>query len=168
MDKNQKLLRHIAYSIEILLIFLLSGAPQLIPSILGVKPVLLLPVALTIAVFEGEIPAMIYGCVCGILMDVGFTNDIGFYTVLLTILCFIFGYCASNFFVTNFVNAMVIGASSVVALLLVHFFIFSICTGDPHAGTHFVRHYLLKIGYTLIFLPVFYWFNKLFVTSMKD
>ena len=168
MDKNQKLLRHIAYALEILVIFLLSGAPYILPSILGVKPVLLLPVVLTIAVFEGEIPAMNYGCVCGVLMDVGFTNDIGYYTIVLTILCFVLGYCASNFFVTNFVNAMVIGVSSIVALLLVHFFIFSICAGDPEAGTHFIRHYLIRIFYTLLFLPVFFWFNKLFVTSMKD
>ena len=168
MDGKQKLLRHLAYYLEILIIFILSGTPQLMPSILGIKPVLLLPVALTIAVFESEIPAMIYGCVCGVLLDVGFTGEIGYYTVVLTILSFVLGYCASNFFVTNFLNAMVIGISSVVALLLVHFFIFSICTGDPQAGTHFIRHYLIRIFYTLIFLPLFFWFNRLFITTMKD
>ena len=111
---------------------------------------MLLPVAITIAVSENETPAMIFGCICGALCDIGFDTHIGFYTIALTLLCFAFGYTARNFFVTNFVNAMVIGTVTITVLLILHFLIF--CTGKdiPNAGGHFVRHYLIKILYTFV------------------
>ncbi len=168
MDGKLKFLRFIAYAIEIVLLYVISGTPGFMPEILGVKPLLLLPVAITIAVFENETPAMIFGCICGALCDIGFDTHIGFYTIALTLLCFAFGYTARNFFVTNFVNAMVIGTVTITVLLILHFLIF--CTGKdiPNAGGHFVRHYLIKILYTLLFLPPLYWFNRLFRSSMVE
>lgn len=168
MDGKLKFLRYIAYVIEILVLYVLCGTPGFMPAILGVKPMLLLPVALTIAVFENEIPAMIFGLVCGLLCDMGFGTDIGLYTISLTILCFVFGYCARNFFVTNFANAMIIGAATVTVLLFVHFLIYWAGADIENPWGHFLRHYLIKILYTLIFLPPLYWFNRLFRSSMKE
>lgn len=120
---------------------------------------LLLPVAFTIAVFENEIPAMVFGLICGALCDVGSYDKIGFYTIALTILCFVFGYCARNFFVTNFANAMAIGVSATAILLCLYFLFF--CAGMQYAGTHFLKHYLVKIIYTVLFLPLLFLLNKL-------
>jgi len=41
---------------------------------------LLLPIALSIGFFEKEITAMVYGIVCGSLIDFGVTSHFGFYT----------------------------------------------------------------------------------------
>lgn len=168
MDGKLKFLRYIAYALEVILLYVISGTPGFLPEILGVKPLLLLPVAITIAVFENETPAMIFGFICGALCDIGFDTRIGFYTIALTLLCFAFGYTARNFFVTNFVNAMVIGTVTVTVLLMLHFLIFGSRADMPHAGGHFVRHYLVKILYTLLFLPPLYWFNRLFRSSMVE
>lgn len=125
---------------------------------------MLLPVAITIAVFENEIPAMVFGLICGALCDIGTSDKIGFYAVALTILCFVFGYCARNFFVTNFANAMAIGVISIIALLCIYFLFFS--ASVDYAGTHFLRHYLVRIVYTLIFLPILFFLNKLLRTAV--
>lgn len=167
MDGKLKTLRYITYVIEIILLYVLSGIPGFLPQILGVKPLLLIPVAVTIAVFEKEVPAMIFGLVCGALCDIGYTSSIGFYTVALTILCFFFGYCARNFFVTNFANAMAIGGVTVVVLLCLYFFFFVSGT-MPNAGAHFLRHYLIRILYTAVFLPPLFFLNRLLFTSMND
>lgn len=168
MEGKLKFLRYVAYVIEILVLYVLCGTPNFMPSILGVKPVLLLPVALTIAVFESEIPAMLIGCGCGLLLDMGFGTNVGLYTLSLTILCFVLGYCARNFFVTNFANAMIIGVCSVLVLLCVHFLIYWAGADIADPWGHFLRHYLIKIFYTLIFLPPLYWFNRLFRSSMVE
>ena len=55
MEKRYKFFRYLAYAIEILLVFIFQTTPQLLPEIGGSKPVLLIPVALTIAFFEEEI-----------------------------------------------------------------------------------------------------------------
>lgn len=166
MDGKLKALRYITYSIEIVLLYVLSGIPGFLPAILGVKPLLLLPVAVTIAVFEKEVTAMFYGLACGALCDLGFTDRIGFYTIALTVLCFFFGYCARNFFVTNFANAMAIGGGTVVVLLCLHFFIFY--GSIPGAGAHFLRHYLIKIVYTAVFLPPMFFLNRLLRSSVDN
>lgn len=168
MDGKLRFLRYIAYAIEVVLLYVLSGIPGFLPEILGVKPLLLLPVAITIAVFENETPAMIFGFICGALCDTGFDTRMGLYTIALTLLCFAFGYCARNFFVTNFVNAMVIGTITITILIILHFLIYGSGADMPDAGGHFVRHYLVKILYTLLFLPPLFWFNRLFRSSMVE
>ncbi len=168
MDGKLKTLRYITYAIEILLLYVVSGIPGLLPSVLGVKPLLLLPVAVTIAVFEKEVPAMLFGLACGVLCDLGFTDKIGFYTISLTLLCFIFGYCSRNFFVTNFANAMAIGGATVAVLLCLHFLIFFSNSDFPNAGAHFLRHYLIKILYTGLFLPPLFFLNRLLRSTIDN
>lgn len=166
MTERFKFLRYIAYTVEIILVYVLSGIPGFLPSISGTKPVLLLAVALTIAVFENEITAMLFGLVCGALCDIGVGDRIGYYAIALTILCFFFGYCTSNFFVTNFANAMAMGGIAVFALLCLYFLFFCVGTNTPSAGTHFLRHYLVRIIYTAVFLPLFFLLNKLLRNSI--
>lgn len=168
MEGKLKFLRFFAYGLEIVILYVLSGIPGFLPSFSGNKPALLIPVALTIAVFESEIPSMIIGMVCGMLLDTGFTASIGYYTLTLTVICFVIGYCARNFFVTNFLNAMIIGALTTLALLFIHFVIFTLLAKTPDAGLYFLKHYLLRIIYTLIFLPPLFYFNRLFMSSMKE
>lgn len=168
MDGKLKNLRFITYAIEIILLYVISGIPGFLPSILGVKPILLLPVAVTIAVFEKEVPAMAYGLACGALCDIGFTDKIGFYTIALTLLCFAFGYCARNFFVTNFANAMAIGGTTVVVLLCLHFLIFYTGSDFADPSAHFMRHYLIKILYTALFLPPLFFLNRLLRSAIDN
>jgi len=165
MTGRLKILRYIAYATEIILLYILSGIPGFLPTIFGIKPLLLLPVAITIAVFENEIPAMFFGLTCGALCDVGIGDRIGFYTIALTILCFFLGYCARNFFVTNFANAMAIGAATITLLICLYFLFFCAGTKTPNAGAHFLMHYLTRIVYTLLFLPLVFWLNKLLRTA---
>lgn len=167
MEGKIKILRYFTYVLEIVIFYVVSGIPGFLPPILGVKPLLLLPVAVTIAVFEKEIPAMFFGLICGAFCDIGYSDAIGFYTISLTILCFFFGYCTRNFFVTNFGNAMAIGCATVPALICLYFLFFVNGT-MPHAGEHFVRHYLVRILYTAVFLPPLYYLNRLLHTSMSD
>lgn len=167
MDGKLKLFRYLAYAIEITVLHIVAGIPGFMPSIFGTKPMILLAVALTVAVFEGEIPAMIVGLICGALCDIGTTNGIGYYTVALTILCFVIGYCARNFFVTSFLNAMVIGVVSVALLMIFNFLFFETGREGIDLLGHFLRHFLVGIVYTVLFLPPLFWFNRLFCGSVK-
>ncbi|HCB90399.1 MAG TPA: rod shape-determining protein MreD, partial [Ruminococcaceae bacterium] len=51
----------LGYSIEILVLFVLQETPGLIPEIGGARPVMLIPAAVCIAMFESETPAMAFG-----------------------------------------------------------------------------------------------------------
>lgn len=168
MEKRHTFLRFFAYSLEIIVLYVLQGTPLLLPEIFGSKPCLLLPVALTIAVFESETVAMVFGFVCGLLTDIGFSGKIGFYTVVLTFLCFAIGYCARNFFVTNLLNASIIGIGSITLLILIHFWLNVTLAEIPNAGEHFVRHYISRILYTGAFFVPLYFLGRLFCSTMKN
>lgn len=168
MEGKLKFLRYFAYVIEIIVLYILCGTPALMPQIIGVKPLLLIPVALSIAVFESEIAAMIFGLVCGALCDIGTDTSIGYWTIALTIVCFIIGYCARNFFVTNFTNATIIGVLCTAALICLEFLFFQVFASAPNLGDLFLRRYLIRILYTIIFFPLLYWFNRLFRSSIKE
>lgn len=168
MEKRRNFLRFFAYSLEIIILYILCGTPQLMPEIFGSKPCLLLPVALTIAVFESETVAMSFGFVCGVLTDIGFSGKIGFYTVVLTLLCFAIGYCARNFFVTNLLNASIIGIVSITLLILIHFWLNVSLQDIPDAGMHFVKHYISRVLYTGAFFVPLYFLGRLLCLTLKN
>lgn len=168
MEKRRNFLRYLAYSLEIIILYILASTPHLLPEIFGSKPVILLPVALSIAVFESETVAMSFGFVCGVLTDVGFSGKIGFYTVVLTLLCFAIGYCARNFFVTNLLNASIIGIVSIAVLILVHFWLNVSLADIPDAGKYFVSHYISRIIYTGAFFVPLYFLSRLLCSTMKN
>lgn len=168
MEKRRNFLRFFAYSLEVLVLFVLSGTPGFLPEIFGSKPCLLLPLALAIAVFESETVAMSFGFVCGVLTDIGFVGKIGFYTVALTLICFAIGYCARNFFVTNLLNASIIGLGSIALLILIHFYLNVSLADVQDAGVYFVKHYISRVLYTGAFFVPLYFLSRLLCSTMKN
>lgn len=168
MERRRGFLRCLAYSLEIVILYVMAGTPGLLPEIFGSKPCLLLPVALSIAVLESETVAMSFGFVCGLLTDIGYSGKVGFYTVVLTLLCFAIGYCARNFFVTNLLNASIIGVVSIAVLISLHFLINVVWAEIPNAGVHFVHHYISRIIYTGVFFVPLYFLQKLLCSTMKE
>ena len=63
MRDFNRVIRCLAYTLELLVLFMLQETPGLLPPIYGVRPVLLLPAVIAIALFEEEIPAMAFGIV---------------------------------------------------------------------------------------------------------
>ncbi|HBT91305.1 MAG TPA: rod shape-determining protein MreD, partial [Ruminococcaceae bacterium] len=61
-----RVIRYLGYSIEILVLFVLQETPGLIPEIGGARPVMLIPAAVCIAMFESETPAMAFGLAGGL------------------------------------------------------------------------------------------------------
>lgn len=168
MDKKYTVFRYIAYSIEIVLLFILQTTPFLLPEILGSKPILLIPVAFTIAFFEKEIPAMFFGMSCGIFIDLSCSNNIGFYAFSLTLVSFIISQIFRDYVMINFINSFSISSGITVVLICVYFILFYLCAGKPNAGFYFTHHYISKIVYTICMTPVLYVINKFLYKNLRD
>ena len=54
MALKYKIIRCVAYTIEIIILFVLQEIPYLMPSLLGVRPLLLIAAPMTIAILENE------------------------------------------------------------------------------------------------------------------
>ena len=166
--QNLRFFRYLAYSIEILVFFVLGSTPSLLPEIFGATPCILVALALTIAVFGNEVPAMIFGVACGMLTDLGFSNSIGLFTISLAIVCFILGFCANNFIAANFYNVMLTAVIVIMALLSLHFVFAFVIKGYDNAGVYFVNHYISRIVQTILCTIVFYFVNKFVYETLCD
>ena len=71
MSSLYKCVRFFAYILEIITFFIVEQVPNLIPSINNVKPIILLPIAIMIALFEGQKVGLVFGFVenmCPVLL----------------------------------------------------------------------------------------------------
>ena len=95
MALKYKVIRCVAYTIEIILLFILQELPYLMPSLLGVRPLLLIAAPMTIAILENEKIGLGFGVFAGLLMDMGYGSVIGFHAIVLGVLGFFIGLLVS-------------------------------------------------------------------------
>lgn len=168
MDRRYTVFRYIAYSLELILLFILQTTPRLLPEILGSKPLLLIPAAITIAFFENEIPAMFFGLASGLMLDFGYSDNIGFFTITLTISCFFIGLVFRDYLVISFLNATAFNAIFCSGLIILYFLFNYIFAGKGDILYYFSHHYISRIIYTFVCGIVLYFLNKFLYKNLRD
>lgn len=166
-DRANSFFRYLSYVLELILMFVLSTTPGIMPELFGAKPALLVCVALTVAVFEREIPAMIIGMIAGILTDLGYSNSIGVFTISLTIICFIVGYAANNLIVAKFLNYLLYAAVAVGLLFMLYFLVRFIIPGTRDMWSYFTAHILSRMVQTFLYSIPFYFLNRFIYFSLN-
>lgn len=167
-DRTNSFFRYLAYVLELLLLFVLTTTPRLMPELFGAKPALLLCAALTIAVYEREIPAMIFGMLAGMLTDLGYTNHIGLFTISLTVICFIVGYAANNLVVAKFLNFLLYAAVAVGILFMLYFWVSFIIPKVGDMWSYFNEHLLSRMVQTYLYSIPFYFINRFIYLSLSS
>ena len=154
-----KLIRYLAYVLELLVLFMLQETPGLLPSIFGARPVLLFPAVVAIAMLEPEVPALLFGVVGGLFCDFGLSGMLGFHALVLGLLCFFISLVIRAYLQNNMATAILTGVWSIGLVVLAQwFFLYFFQYSYPaYALTH---HYLPKYFYTLLFLPLLYLLNR--------
>lgn len=114
------MLRYFVYIIEIIVTYLLSETLGLISPIFGARPVLLLPVVVSTAVFESETATMGFGLFCGILLDFGTSGDValGFRMPLFSVLCFCAGLMAVHLLWASLLTDLPLSTAAIGLILL--------------------------------------------------
>lgn len=159
-ERKYVAIRSLLFMTEIILFLIIQGTPGLIPPINGQKPILLIPISITIAVFSTETTGMVFAAVCGLLTDAVSSNILGFYAMMLVVFGFLAGYMATNYIRTNLITAMVWATIAVPLILYLHFLFFYKIQSYGYEEAFFVSHYLPRIFYTWAVTPVFYLINK--------
>lgn len=159
MKDFNRVIRYLAYVLEFLILFMLQETPGLLPNIFGVRPVLIFPAAVTVAMYEDELPAMAFGVVGGLFCDFGLSGMLGFHALVLGVLCYLVSVTGKNYFQVNIVTAVItglwtIGLTICAQWLFLYYFKYSM------PGYAFVHHYLPKYFYTMIFVPLMYLLNR--------
>ena len=104
-----RVIRYLAYTLELLLLFMVQETPGLLPHIFGARPVLLFPAVITIALFETELPALFFGVGGGLLCDFGLSGTLGFHALVLGVLCFFISLLVRVYLQNNLATAALTG-----------------------------------------------------------
>ena len=86
------MVRLIVTLIELIVCFLLQTSFFSFLRISGVVPNCLLILVITVSYTKGQIPAMMTGFFAGMLLDLCFSNTVGFCAILYMIVAFFAGY----------------------------------------------------------------------------
>lgn len=166
MDKY-KYIRYFAYTLEILAFFMVQETPGLIPQLFGAQPLLLIPVALSISMFESATSSMTFGLLCGLLIDFGAGSVLGFHALLLSVVCYSISLIAANLIQTNFLTAMIISIIVTAAVVLLQWVFFYLLADYEYAGYALTAHFIPRICYTVVTMPIVYYFNRAFAIQIR-
>ena len=160
--RNSKVVFYAAVGLQILILYVIQGTPNLFPEIFGSKPLFLLPLALSVAVVADETPSTIIGAVCGAFTDLGSSGNIGFFAIFLTVACFLISYAFRNRLLLRFITAFLLSALAIAAVICLYFLFFFVLKGVEDCYVYFVNHYVSRIVLTsLMFVPL--WFLNRFL-----
>ena len=165
-NNKPKYIRYAIYTVLLVLTAILQNSPGGIPDIFGARALILLPVCVSIAMFEREIAAALFGVFAGFLWDVSTGRD-GFNAFLLLIICAICSLLISHFMRNNVLTALVLGSGSVVLYSVIYVIVNLIAAGAGISVKQLFTFYLLSGVYTLIFVPVFYFITSWIYNSHK-
>jgi rod shape-determining protein MreD len=163
-----RIIRYLGFALEILVVYVLQETPGLIPQVQGARPVMLLPVVLSIAMFESELPAMVFGLAGGLLIDFGAGGVLGFHGLLLAAACYFVSLMAANLFRTNFLTAMLVSVIVSAAAMLLQWSCFFVLYGYRWPVYALAEHYLPIYVYTAALMPLAYYFNRALALQVRS
>lgn len=161
-------LKWIAYALELLLVCIIQYTPNLLPTFLGVKPLLLSVFAISIAMFEGETSAMWFGFTAGMLMDTMSASVFGFNTIMLMVVCYFSGALVIFLMRNNIVSAMVLGVCGLLIIELLRWFFFYVLWGDEKMWYYLYAITLPQVVYSAVIMPIAFYFNRSIASHLSE
>lgn len=157
MDKvSRRYYRYILYALEVFLLFIIEGTPNLLPYFYLAKPLLLIPAAISIAAFEAPLCSLVFGVLCGMIIDAGSGGVMGFSAIILAVICYYQSYWNSKYIKNNIYLVLIYSAAASAAVVSLKFFIFYVIRKYPDAANGYMVHYLPRIVYTWALTPIIY------------
>lgn len=165
-NNKPKYIRYVIYIVVIVIAAILQNSPGGIPEILGARAFVILPACVSIAMFEREISAAVFGVFAGLLWDVSSGSD-GNNAFLLLIICAVCSLLIIHFMRNNILTALVLGSGGIVVYNLAHIIFDIWLKGAGISFKQFLAFYLTSGIYTLIFVPIFYFIVSWIYNSHK-
>lgn len=146
-------LRWLCYSLLLLLFYLWEVAPL----IRGWCPLLIIPLATAVAMFEGEFAAGIFGVVCGLMLDIASGTLIGFSSMWLLVICPTISLLGQFWLKTSWLTHLVMNTITVVFICSMDYLFLHWVWERESSGISFVHSLLPAYLWAIILsLPVYF------------
>lgn len=151
-----KLKRYGIFALIILCAHLLQNSLMIFPEIAGIRPILLISVAVCIAMFEGEVVGGIMGLFAGALWDTVTVTADGYNALYLAVACAICGFFLRVFMRNNIITYIMMNSAVTLIYCMTYVLFFITARGIDGSGEIFVRYYFPMAIYSLVLTPLWY------------
>lgn len=158
-EKLVSAIKWITYSLLLLLAYTLQTIPGML-EFFGAKPVWILPVALSVCMFEGVMGSAVLCTVTGLLWDISSDKLFGFNAVILIIMGTIIALLCIYYLRTKLINAVFfVAVTAVLQGLLDYLFYYSLW-GYDNPIIILTSHILPTAVYTVLVSPLVFFLVK--------
>lgn len=156
--RSKETVRHLLLALSLLVAAALQGVPFLFPAVLGVRPVLLLPFVVAVAVCEGEITGGVVGIFAGLLWDLSGLAPFGYHGLFLMIAGVFAGLLVRTLLHAAVLPALLLSGVFSLLLELISWFFLDYMAGGQNFVYAFLHIVLPTALYSFAFvLPFYYW-----------
>ncbi len=158
--KLQKL-KWIIYAVILLVLYILQTTPLLF-QILGIKPVLLVPFAVCLSLFESEKAAAAYAIAAGLLWDISSNKLFGFRAILLMCCCISVTLLVMYLMRNKLINGLFFVLCVMLIIELLDYVFFYVIWGYSNHHLILLNYLLPTLIYTVIItIPMYFLVRKI-------
>lgn len=152
-DNRPKYIRWIIYAVLIVLAVLLQNSAGGLTEISGARILIVIPLCVSVAMFERETTAALFGAFAGVLCDVSGGTD-GLNAFILAVLCAVCSLFVSRIMRNNVLSALVLGSATVAVYEIVCIAVGVFVAGNPirRIFAFYIPSFLL----TVLLIPLCY------------
>lgn len=144
----------------IVLAALLQNTPGVMPKMFSANAMLLIPVVVSIAMFESEIVSLVFGLIAGFLWDFTASEGHFFHSIVLCIAAFFVSMLVRRRIRNTLFGSMVLTFVTVFLHNTVYWILFVLVPNSQGAGGAYFRFYFLSCIYTVITGIIIYLFVR--------
>lgn len=166
--RNKNVPKWVVYTLAFVLLAVMQGTPHALPPIAGTLPLIIVPCAISIAVFEGVTAGAIFGIVGGIIWDIQSGKTFGLHSLLLMVACIAAALLIENLFRNTIFSAFVFSLVTTLVIEFITWFAFMYLKGNEQFAAAFLRIMLPTLAYTNIFIFPLYLGARLIHNKLPD
>ena len=127
---------------------------------------LLIPLAVSISMFEREITAALLGAFAGLLWDLSAGID-GYNMLVIMLISAVCSILISRVMRNNIVTALVLGLSALSVFIFLYIMIYIVLDGGGSPISQIFRFYIPSFVFTSVFIPLYYYLIKTIFNSNR-
>ncbi len=155
-NNKPKIKRRVIFVLLIILTAVVQNTGARFNGVFGLHAFLLLPLIVSVSMFEREVTSSLFGAFAGLLWDFSSGLD-GYNMLLIMLIAAVSSILISRLMRNNIVTALVLGGVSIAIFEILYIYIFIVFDGGGYPFSQILRFYLPSFVFTLAFMPIYYY-----------
>ena len=166
-ENKEEYKRRAIFALLIVFTAILQNTNGLFPKIGNASAMLLIPLVVSIAMFERDVAGMLFGLFAGFVWDFYSAHVDGYYIIFLTCVGYACSYLISRYMRNNIVTAMVYSLVFSFLCVTLYWLFFIVFNSVSGVWTLYDRIYLTSAVYTVALTPLYYYFIRAIALRFK-